>query len=171
MTLTVELVIEKSVRIQYVKSLRVFLSNDDAKELEGHFYFNVIETFPKDQSLVLLNACYKDRMNDLLRNIDPKWQKKKNNFLERIESGEVKLGDISTMYPSEIHPKMWKKEIDRAEKARDLLKNGARTEKFQCPKCKQHGHRISQEQTRSADEPMTIFLTCLNAGCEYVMKK
>jgi transcription elongation factor S-II len=33
-----------------------------------------------------------------------------------------------------------------------------------CPKCRSNAVDTEQKQTRSADEPMTIFITCLNCG-------
>ena len=35
---------------------------------------------------------------------------------------------------------------------------------FTCGKCKENKTRYTQVQTRSADEPMTIFITCVNCG-------
>ncbi|KAJ2911891.1 hypothetical protein MD484_g8524, partial [Candolleomyces efflorescens] len=40
----------------------------------------------------------------------------------------------------------------------------AETEAFQCGKCKQRKCRYRQAQTRSADEPMTTFVTCTVCG-------
>ncbi|KAJ7641582.1 transcription elongation factor A, 3, isoform CRA_a [Roridomyces roridus] len=40
----------------------------------------------------------------------------------------------------------------------------AETEAFQCSKCMQRKCRYRQAQTRSADESMTTFMTCVNCG-------
>jgi len=40
----------------------------------------------------------------------------------------------------------------------------AETDAFQCSRCKQRKCRYRQAQTRSADEPMTTFVTCTNCG-------
>ncbi|KAF8478244.1 transcription factor S-II-domain-containing protein [Gautieria morchelliformis] len=40
----------------------------------------------------------------------------------------------------------------------------AETDAFQCGRCRQRKTRYFQRQTRSADEPMTIFVTCTNCG-------
>ena len=42
-------------------------------------------------------------------------------------------------------------------------KRGA-TSEFKCRKCKKRECSYYQLQTRSADEPMTTFVTCLNCG-------
>ncbi|KAI3631037.1 hypothetical protein MIR68_010527 [Amoeboaphelidium protococcarum] len=50
--------------------------------------------------------------------------------------------------------------------AKNLLsgKNEAETDQFKCGKCKQRKTKYYQLQTRSADEPMTTFVTCVNCG-------
>lgn len=40
----------------------------------------------------------------------------------------------------------------------------AETDMFKCGKCKGRKTRYYQMQTRSADEPMTTFVTCINCG-------
>ena len=40
----------------------------------------------------------------------------------------------------------------------------AETDAFQCGRCKQRKTRYYQMQTRSADEPMTTFVTCTNCN-------
>ena len=38
------------------------------------------------------------------------------------------------------------------------------TDQFSCPRCKARKANYVQVQTRSADEPMTTFITCLECG-------
>ena len=40
----------------------------------------------------------------------------------------------------------------------------AETDQFKCGRCKQRRTKYYQLQTRSADEPMTTFVTCINCG-------
>jgi len=52
---------------------------------------------------------------------------------------------------------MWECERGQAQQAS--------TDAFQCGKCKQRKCTYFQLQTRSADEPMTTFVTCVTPGC------
>lgn len=42
--------------------------------------------------------------------------------------------------------------------------NSAETDQFKCGRCQQRRCKYYQMQTRSADEPMTTFVTCVNCG-------
>lgn len=42
--------------------------------------------------------------------------------------------------------------------------NAAETDQFKCGRCNQRKCKYYQMQTRSADEPMTTFVTCVNCG-------
>jgi len=55
----------------------------------------------------------------------------------------------------------------RAEALRECergIKDEETTDQFQCGRCKQRKTKYFQMQTRSADEPMTTFVTCVNCG-------
>ena len=41
------------------------------------------------------------------------------------------------------------------------------SDEFKCGKCKKRKVTYYQKQTRSADEPMTTFLTCVNCGNQW----
>ena len=45
----------------------------------------------------------------------------------------------------------------------------ASTDDFKCWKCKSKKCTYYQLQTRSADEPMTTFVTCINCGKRWKM--
>jgi transcription elongation factor S-II len=52
-------------------------------------------------------------------------------------------------------------------RAQILLANGIDPNKggeFKCSRCKSSKTTFHEKQTRSADEPMTVFVLCLNCG-------
>lgn len=63
-----------------------------------------------------------------------------------------------------------RKREDREIEERNLLDsrvaadNQAETDQFKCGKCHQRRTKYYQMQTRSADEPMTTYVTCINCG-------
>jgi transcription elongation factor S-II len=71
------------------------------------------------------------------------------------------------MTHQELNPDKWRDMIHKKEKRDEHLFNhklAATTTDFTCFKCKKNNCTYYQLQTRSADEPMTTFVTCVN--CE-----
>jgi transcription elongation factor S-II len=73
------------------------------------------------------------------------------------------------MSHQEINPERWKqliKEKTIRDENKFNNKQEASTDLFTCPRstCKSKRCTYYEMQTRSADEPMTIFVTCLDCG-------
>ena len=74
---------------------------------------------------------------------------------------------IATTEHTTLAPDKWKTIIDKQEKTNEMLfevRQEVATDDFTCPKCHQKKCTFYQLQTRSADEPMTTFVTCVNCG-------
>jgi transcription elongation factor S-II len=56
-------------------------------------------------------------------------------------------------------------------KARGAESAQAETDMFRCGKCRGRKCTYFQMQTRSADEPMTTFVTCINCGNHWKVLK
>jgi len=87
----------------------------------------------------------------------------------RVLTGSLEVDRFCVMSPHEMKSKerLEEEERIRAEnlfKARGAAPQEAETDQFKCGKCKQRKVRYYQMQTRSADEPMTTFCTCVNCG-------
>lgn len=89
------------------------------------------------------------------------------NFLERIKNGEIDSGRICYVNVYDIFPENWKELLDikmRKDKLKYELKPEAMTDVFKCRKCGSRSCSYYEIQTRSADEPMTQFINCLDCG-------
>jgi transcription elongation factor S-II len=84
-----------------------------------------------------------------------------------LKEKKVKSHDVGAMTHQDMAPDKWKKLIED-KKIRDENKYApkleASTDNFTCRKCKSKECSYYQLQTRSADEPMTTFVTCLKCG-------
>ena len=86
--------------------------------------------------------------------------------------GKIKYGlwepeKIISMTPQELYPDIWEELILKNIKKMEQLSkqnNVQGTDMFRCGKCKKNNCTYYQMQTRSADEPMTTFITCLNCS-------
>ena len=106
-------------------------------------------------------TLYIDRLRSVYINL------KKPDVACAVMSANIKSQEIAFMTHQDICPEKWKKLIED-KKIRDKQKYEpnieASTDNFTCNKCKSKKCTYYQLQTRSADEPMTTFVTCLECG-------
>ena len=92
---------------------------------------------------------------------------KNTTFIERIKSGEIDPEKICYLNVYDIFPENWKELLDlrvKRDKLKYDLKPEAMTDVFKCRKCGSRSCSYYEIQTRSADEPMTQFINCLDCG-------
>ena len=79
----------------------------------------------------------------------------------------TELKNIANLSVYDIFPDNWKymlEERSKRDKLKYELKPEAMTDMFKCKKCGSRSTSYYEVQTRSADEPMTQFITCLNCN-------
>jgi DNA-directed RNA polymerase subunit M/transcription elongation factor TFIIS len=88
----------------------------------------------------------------------------------RMLEGEFQPRDIAFMKPENVFPEVWKTVID-LKLMRDQFseKPEAMTDQFRCGRCKKRECVYQELQLRSSDEPMSLFITCLNCGNRWRM--
>ena len=89
------------------------------------------------------------------------------NFKTKILNGDIKIKEISSLSVYDIYPENWTELLDKKIKRDKLkyeMKPKAMTDQFKCRKCSSRSCSYYEVQTRSADEPMTQFITCLDCG-------
>ena len=90
-----------------------------------------------------------------------------SQLLEKINTKKIKAHKLAFMTHQEMNPLKWEKLIEDKkikDQNRYSPKIEASTDNFTCWKCKSKKCSYYQLQTRSADEPMTTFVTCLDCG-------
>jgi transcription elongation factor S-II len=93
--------------------------------------------------------------------------KSNTDLIQQVKNGNLKPHLIAFMTHQELKPSKWESMI-KAKIQRDKNKFEtnieAATDTFKCRKCKSTKCTYYQMQTRSADEPMTTFVTCIDCG-------
>lgn len=109
---------------------------------------------------------YKMKYRSLSFNIKDKTNP---DLRRRILLGEIACKDIITWTPHQLASD--KRKEDNVEIKKTALLNAqaraptvSSTDQFKCGKCGQRKCTYYQMQTRSADEPMTTFVTCTNCN-------
>jgi transcription elongation factor S-II len=113
---------------------------------------------------------YRQILRSTLFNLHPESPVKNQRLLKRVIDGEFSLESIPHMTSYELFPENWfelkDKLLQREQKILEGNKSRA-TDQFKCRRCHKSECTYYELQTRSADEPMTIFITCLNCGKEW----
>jgi DNA-directed RNA polymerase subunit M/transcription elongation factor TFIIS len=110
---------------------------------------------------------YKGKARSVLANLDKTSYLHNTNLVERLLDKEFSPHDIPFMKPDNTFPEKWNDLLDMKFKMEQNLlhnKQVAKTDQFRCFKCKKNECSYYELQVRSADESMTIFVTCLNCG-------
>ena len=84
--------------------------------------------------------------------------------------GQVKPHLIAFMTHQELMPERWADILTKKTKEdenRYEVNIQAATDTFTCRKCKSKKCTYTQAQTRSSDEAMTTFVTCIDCGCRW----
>lgn len=110
---------------------------------------------------------YKDKAVSILVNLDKDSYVNNVRLLDRLKEGEFLPHELAYLQRENICPERWRVLLDNKMK-KDMHiteeKPAAMTNEFRCGKCKKRECVYQELQVRSADEPMTLFITCLNCG-------
>jgi len=173
--------------IIYKESEKEQIKNPEIiNKLESLEWIQELLKFPEIMEKSIYNTTIKEARIKLVERSwsskEFKWLYKKNymkvygniklNKNAEFVLGKIKYGlwepeSIVTMKPQELFPDMWEDIIVKSARKMDLLSrenNVQGTSMFRCGKCKKNNCTYYQMQTRSADEPMTTFVTCLNCS-------
>jgi transcription elongation factor S-II len=104
---------------------------------------------------------YLDRLRSIYINL------KDTELLYKLQQGIITPQSLASMTHQEMNNSRWKSLINKkmvldANKYTSTIQ--ASTDMFMCRKCKSKRCTYYELQTRSADEPATIFVTCLDCG-------
>ena len=115
----------------------------------------------------LFQVCYMNAARRLISNLDPSSYVKNSSLLEKINQGVITLDEIATMRVLDYCPELYADLRNRmALREKHLLEGNKAmaTDMFKCGQCHKRETTYYELQTRSADEPMTKFINCLNCG-------
>ncbi|KAJ3840786.1 transcription factor S-II, central domain-containing protein [Lentinula raphanica] len=113
-----------------------------------------------------ISTVYRNKIRSLFVNLKDKGNP---SLREDVVSGDISAEKLVKMSPSDMASAERKAADDKIKQDNLFASLGAEeqqaeTDAFQCGRCKQRKCRYRQAQTRSADEPMTTFVTCVNCG-------
>ena len=167
MSQSMEQGMEMKLRKRVVDTFTSILSNEaKSRNLEKSIYNHSLDKadahhIPKRWENKIFLQLYLDTFRRLYFTL------KKPEVKDKIDTGVFLCKDMAYKSHQELYPEKWSEEI---ENKRIRLENKyfpkieASTDTFECRRCKKNRCTYYQAQTRSADEPMTTFVTCLDCG-------
>ena len=112
---------------------------------------------------------YLDHVHSIYLNINPKSYIANKKIVKDLKKKLITPQQLAFMSHQEMKPELWEKliqaKIERIKKSSEVDMSAA-TDEFECFRCSASENACTyyQQQTRSADEPMTTFVTCMNCG-------
>lgn len=158
-------------RVKVLAVVNETLSNTvDADTLERLIFQHTFMRATKDEirrawDNPLFHDMYLAVARRVVGNLSPSSYVKNGSLLERYKEGDISLETIVNHNYYELFPEKWQKLVDQQAKKERIQLEGdfsRATDRWQCSSCKQRKCTYYELQTRSADEPMTIFIHCLN---------
>ena len=156
-----------------------FLENQFTKEqirlleksiFETAFNYAVKNHVARSWKTPVFIEIYRQVVRSVFSNIHPDSPVNNLRLITRVLEGEFPLQDIPSMTAYEMFPEKWfelrDKQLQREQKILEGNKSRA-TDQFKCRRCQKRECTYYELQTRSADEPMTCFISCLNCGKEW----
>ena len=107
---------------------------------------------------------YVDKLKFVFQNL------KNPIIMKKLLDREIKAQLFAFMTHQQLFPEKWEPLIEEKKirlENKYCPKLEASTDNFTCGKCKSKKCTYYQLQTRSADEPMTTFVTCLNCSSRW----
>ena len=161
------------LRNKYVIFLNKELNNEKkSRQIEKSIYNNIIKYTKKNNikrkwNNIHFKSLYVSRIRSIYSNIKEDSYLKNKNFKKKILNNEIDVTMISELSKYDIFPENWKDLIEekmKKDKLKYELKPEAMTDIFKCHRCSGRSCTYYEVQTRSADEPMTQFITCLDCN-------
>ena len=115
----------------------------------------------------VFKKIYFNKARSLYSNIYGSSYIKNELLLNKIKKNLISIEEIANLNCQEIFPEHWKIFLDEKYKQEKIMYEDdieANTDLFKCGRCKQRKCSYYDLQTRSADEGMTSFITCLVCG-------
>ena len=165
--------INDAIRNKTVSKLYHLIDNKLISRLIEKSIYNYIIQLSIDKNIKkswnnnVFKELYLSKIINIYTNLDKNSYIKNENFLKKIYNKEIDPIKIADLSVYDIFPENWKYMLElksKRDKLKYKLKPEAMTSVFKCRKCSSRSTSYFELQTRSADEPMTQFITCLDCN-------
>jgi DNA-directed RNA polymerase subunit M/transcription elongation factor TFIIS len=114
----------------------------------------------------LYKSLYMSMCRHIIANLRTDNYINNTQFIDIVNSEKIKLDEAVDLDPQEMHRDRWKVLVEKKlTTIGETLKDPeSTTDMFWCGKCHRNRCKYFERQDRSADEPMTLHITCCYCG-------
>jgi transcription elongation factor S-II len=168
--------VECPIREKVIQNFTEVTSAEIASELETHLLCSIVNYcklngIDVDWANRVFWSTYRSKATSLYENLCTHGSVvNTENWAKKLLSCEVNPKTFVEIPAEELCPSLWKSALDKIVETEILLysKNISAAIYLYCSRCKKKSKcDYYQMQTRSADEPMTTFVTCLECDREW----
>jgi DNA-directed RNA polymerase subunit M/transcription elongation factor TFIIS len=168
-----QLHLKRKINIKILKLLD--LSTKTIQFIEKGIYNYVIEKCNANSIIPIwenpeFNDMYISKSKSIYSNLNIKCYVGNKGLLEKVKKGKINPYELAFLESHKLYPEKWNDIIEEKAKMDKMLKESLKesaTDLFQCTRCKKRKTIYCEVQTRSSDEPMTKFITCLECGYKW----
>lgn len=150
-----------SIRPETINYINKIINSDKQSQvIENSIYNHIQKNYHYEEDSLDFQTEYKFKARSILYNLKHLKPKIKDKSLP------FDLKDIASQSKISLRPERWATHIKLSElnRQRNNTKEQETTDQFKCAKCNQNKTTYFLRQTRSIDEPETVFITCINCG-------
>ena len=164
---------KRLVNLKILKKLP--LSDKIVRSIEKSIYNYAIDKCKNRSSIPLWDnsdfvEIYISKSKNLYTNLNKNCYVKNTYLLDNITNGKIDPFELAFLDTYKLFPEKWTDIIEEKAKIEKILKEAlieSASTLFECPRCHKNKTIYCEVQTRSSDEPMTKFITCLSCGLKW----
>ena len=170
--------INNKYRTKTVEKINSYVNNiQKSRNIEKGIYNALIEdckenNIPRQWNNSIFINLYFSKIRSICVNLNKDSYIKNNYLIEQINNNKIDAGNIAKLSVYDVYPDNWRVMIDakiKRDKIKYELKPEAMTDQYKCRRCGSRKCSYYEMQTRSADEPMTQFFTCIDCQNRWKM--
>ena len=148
-----------------IELLMDFLPFDSSRELECSIYeFTKNYIHANDIDNEYLESVYASKINDIHFNLN---NQNSTNLLSDILNNKIEIKNLPYLQCHILNSQLWEPIIKKKEFIEYKKENMTTSDAYECKRCKVRKCKVFLLQTRSADEPMTVFIQCENCNSTF----
>jgi DNA-directed RNA polymerase subunit M/transcription elongation factor TFIIS len=144
-----------------IKKLSLILNENNAKIIEQSIFNFAKEYADLNETPFLYDSIYNDKFSEIYNILV---SENSSYIINMIKNNAIDLIKIAYMKPNELNPEKYNTILEKQNMETKTKKEEATSTNHKCSKCGDNKCNVVQKQTRSADEPATLYVECKTCG-------